>query len=175
LQEGRAVLYHYVGSRSIAERAGSLVRGTPITSPEDVVRWFASHAQPPHAEVTVTFVVSEESTLLVADRHSEHVACAGNRPVRAAGELCFALEDGCVNVTRVSNQSTGYCPEPESWADVVAALRGAGLAPPEGFEPRCEFRRCVKCSSLNLVKSSVFECSVCDAELPAAYNVQSPE
>jgi hypothetical protein len=173
--EGRAVLYHYVGSRQIAERAGYVVRGTPITSSDDVVRWLTSRGEPPHTEVTVTFVVNAEGTLLIAERHSEHVACAGNQPVRAAGELRFALEGGRVKVTRASNQSTGYCPEPESWAEVVAALRGAGLEPPEGFDPRCDFRRCVKCGSLNLVKCGVFECCVCEAELPAAYNVQPPQ
>lgn len=166
------MLYHYVGPREIAERAGTTVRGVSLTSPEDVVRWLTSRGEPLHAEITATFVVNAEGMLLVADRHSEHVACAGNRPVRAAGELCFVLEGGRVKVIRASNQSTGYCPEPESWVGVVAALRAAGLEPPECFDPCCEFRRCVKCGSLNLVKCGIFECGVCEAELPAAYNVQ---
>jgi hypothetical protein len=162
------MLYQYVGSRGIAERVGLTVRGALIISPADAVRWIPRTS----TEVTVTFVVSAEGTLLVADRHSEHVACAGGRGVRAAGELCFALEGARVTVTRVSNQSTGYCPEPESWAEVVVALRAAGLEPPAGFDPRCEFRRCVKCGTLNLVKCDVFECGVCEAELPVEYNVQ---
>ena len=169
------MLYHYVGSKGIAARAGQTVRGTPIASPQDLLRWLTSTADDPRTsiEVIVTFVVSAEGTLLVADRHSEHVACAGGRPVRAAGELCFAPEGGRATVTRVSNQSTGYCPEPESWADVAAALRAAGFEPPAGFDPRCEFRRCLKCGSLNLVKCGVFECGVCEAELPREYNVQT--
>jgi hypothetical protein len=168
------MLYRYVGSRGIAERAGSTVRGTPLAAPDDLVQWItASEALLPSNEVTVTFVVDEEGRLLIADRHSEHVACAGGRPVRAAGEMCFVLEGAGARVVRVSNQSTGYCPEPESWAEVVVALRGAGLEPPEGFEPRCEFRRCVKCGALNLVKCGVFECGVCAAELPGEYNCQS--
>src|SRR5687767_10159400 len=123
------MLYHYVGSKGIAARAGQAVRGAPIASPEDLVRWIAAAGEVPRTslEITVTFVVSAEGVLLVADRHSEHVACAGGRPVRAAGELCFALEGGRATVTRASNQSTGYCPEPESWADVAAALRAAGF------------------------------------------------
>jgi len=122
------------------------VRGVPVASPEDIVRWINSTDQSPRAsnEVTATFVVNDEGTLLTADRHSEHVACAGNRPVRSAGEMCFALDDARVIVTRISNQSTGYCPEPESWAAVVAALRAARLEPTEGFDPRCEFRRCTQ-------------------------------
>lgn len=168
------MLYHYVGPREIAARAGQTVRGTPISAPADVVRWLASSSDSrTPTEITVTFVVSAEGAILVADRHSEHVACAGGRPVRAAGELCFAREGPRVSVARVSNQSTGYCPEPESWAEVVAALRAVGLDPPDGFDPRCEFRRCVSCGALKLVKGGVFECSACEAELPATYNVQS--
>ncbi|HEY1187219.1 MAG TPA: hypothetical protein VGE74_06145 [Gemmata sp.] len=159
------MLYNYVGSRSIAERSGDTVRGAPVRAPADVLPWLAS------GEVTVTFVVNEEGTLLVADRHSEHVACAGNRPVLSAGEMTFATESGRPVVTRISNQSTGYCPEPESWGAVVGALRTARLEPTDGFDPRCEFRRCVQCASLNLVKG-VFECGVCEAELPREYNAQ---
>jgi hypothetical protein len=169
-------LYRFVGSRELANRAGSTVRGAPITAPADVLRWLAAGADPLAAgEVTVTFVVTEGGVLLVADRHSEHVACAGGGPVRAAGELSFALGAGRVTVTRVSNQSTGYCPEPESWGAVVGALRAAGLEPPAGFDPRCEFRRCAGCGSLNLVKCGVFECAVCGADLPREYNVQVVE
>ena len=159
-------LYRYVGARSIAERSGVIVRGAPVRAPTDLAPWLSAR------EVTVTFVVTEGGTLLVADRHSEHVACAGNRPVRAAGEMAFARHGGRVVVTRLSNQSTGYCPEPGSWAAVAAALRGAGLEPTDGFDPRCEFRRCVKCRALNLVKGGVFVCAVCEAELPSGYNAQ---
>jgi len=168
------MLYHYVGSRTIAERSGLVARGAPITSPEDIVRWLTSNTDVDSNsdEITVTFVVNVEGVLLIADRHSEHVACAGGRPVRAAGEMCFAVKANRVTVTRVSNQSTGYCPEPESWAEVVPVLRAAGLEPPEGFDPRCEFRRCVKCGSLNLVKCGVFECGICEAVLPGEYNCQ---
>ncbi|MDY3554615.1 hypothetical protein R5W24_003741 [Gemmata sp. JC717] len=138
----------------------------PVSSPTDLLPRLSS------GDLTVTFVVSAEGTLLVADRRSEHVACAGNRPVRAAGEMCFALERGRVLVTRVSNQSTGYCPEPKSWGAVADALRAAGLEPTDGFDPRCEFRRCLGCGWLNLVKDSVFECAGCQAELPNRYNAQ---
>ncbi|AWM38760.1 hypothetical protein GobsT_30400 [Gemmata obscuriglobus] len=160
------MLYHYVGPRSIAARSGAAVCGVPVSTPTDLLPRLSS------GNVTVTFVVSAEGTLLVADRHSEHVACAGNRPVRAAGEMCFAIERGRVVVTRVSNQSTGYCPEPDSWDAVADALRAVGLEPTAGFDPRCEFRRCVACGWLNLVKHGVFECVGCRADLPDEYNAQ---
>ncbi|MCI0705006.1 MAG: hypothetical protein L0241_28435 [Planctomycetia bacterium] len=59
--------------------------------------------------------------------------------------------------------------------EVVAALRAAGLEPTEGFDPMCEFRRCLACGSLNLVKCDVFECNVCEANLPREYNCQPAE
>ncbi|MCI0705007.1 MAG: hypothetical protein L0241_28440 [Planctomycetia bacterium] len=104
------MLYHYVGSRTIAERSALVAGGTPIMSPEDVVRWMKATGLSANtsSEITVTFVVSEEETLLIADRHSEHVACAGGKPVLAAGELTFALAGNRVSVTRGSNH-TGSC------------------------------------------------------------------
>lgn len=92
--------------------------------------------------------------------------------MRAAGELTVALECGRVVVTRLSNQSTGYCPQPESWNAAAAALRAIGLEPPTGFDPRCEFRCCERCGALNIVKHDAFDCAVCDASLPRAYNAQ---
>jgi hypothetical protein len=167
-------LYRYVGPKQIAERTGSVVRGVPISSPDDVIRWIQSSGQMPDAtgSVTATFVVDESGRLLMADRHSEHVACAGGRTVWSAGEIRVAITGGQISVIRVSNQSTGYCPELDSWPEVVAALRAAGLEPPAGFDPACEFRRCVSCGERSLVKDGAFECLLCGAELPAEYNCQ---
>lgn len=174
--EGPGVLYRFVGPRVIAKRGDGVARGTPIASPEDVLRWVTSNneGRQSQGEAIATFVVNEAGTLLVADRHSEHVACAGNQPVRAAGEMCFVVGGASVTVTRISNQSTGYCPEPECWIGVVAALREAGLEPTEGFDPWCEFRRCPECRAINLLKHGVFECVICSAELPREYNCQAP-
>src|SRR5947209_2203795 len=60
-----------------------------------------------------------------------------------------------------------------SAADVVRWVRESAQRPgPDGFALACEFRRCLGCGSLTLVKGGVFECGVCGADLPAAYNVQ---
>jgi hypothetical protein len=75
-----------------------------------------------------TFVIDLNGDLLVADRRSEHVACAGGGPVLSAGEMFFLVEEDRVEVTDVSNQSTGYCPEPSSWPGVAAALDRIGSA-----------------------------------------------
>src|SRR5262249_13066838 len=120
---------------------------------------------------TATFVIDPDGSLLIADRRSEHVACAGGGPVRSAGEITFVIGAG-VEVVEVSNQSLGYCPLPESWPAVADAISRAGLAPPEGFALACDFRRCVACGSLNVVKGGEYECAVCAAELPAEYNAQ---
>jgi hypothetical protein len=169
--------YRYIGPKRIADQATSTPAGTPVRSAADVVRWVRESGQRPGPDgcVIATFVVNAAEVLLVADRHSEHVACAGRQPVRSAGEITFRMASRSVEVVAVSNQSTGYCPEPESWAAVVAALSAAGLEPTAGFELACVFRRCPRCGSINVVKGGVFECGACGAELPAAYNCQVAE
>lgn len=121
--------------------------------------------------LTVTFVVLPDG-LWVADRHSEHVACAQGAPVHSAGEMTFALDRrrSSVEVVYVTNQSTGYCPEPESWPAVEAALDAAGIAHPGRFSAEMVFRRCPKCASTNIVKDECFACAVCGADLPREWN-----
>ena len=96
----------------------------------------------------------------------------GREPVLSAGEITFAI-GRAVEVTDVSNQSTGYCPEPESWPAVAQALSRASLATPNGFTLSCVFRRCTNCGSVMLVKDSVFKCDICGEGLPEVYNVQT--
>jgi hypothetical protein len=165
-------LHRYVGPKRIADRIRSGPAGTPIRSPDDVRAWVRDTAQELSAGcVIATFVIDAPAILLVADRRSEHVVCAGGQPVLSAGEITFHI-GRAVEVTGVSNQSTGYCPEPESWPAVAEALSRAGLVAPDRFSLACVFRRCIRRDNLNLVKDGVFECGICGSELPAAYNVQ---
>jgi len=138
----------------------------------DVRTWVKDTAQELDREgcVTATLVVLEDGAFWVADRHSEHVACARGGLVLSAGEITFAITAEAVKVVAVSNQSTGYCPEPESWPAVAAALERAGLDAPAGFIPALLFRRCASCGSRNIVKDGSFECAVCGAELPHVWN-----
>ena len=160
-------LYRYVGSRPAHSPPG-----TPIRSHADLTDWLRS--QPTVADTfVVTFVIDEAGTLLVADRHSEHVACAASKPVLSAGEITFQITPGETEVIEITNQSTGYCPEPSSWAQVRAALDRIKLNHPGRFTSAFQFRRCVKCDTLNLIKDELFECAVCEAELPAEYNCQT--
>ena len=165
-------LYRYVGPKRIADRVPDAPTGTPIRSPADVLAWVAAPGpQPDRAGLLiVTFVIDQSGTLLVADRQSEHVACAGRQPVFSAGEMTFLVSGKVVEMAEVSNQSTGYCPEPESWPAVAAALAAARLSGLDGFSPSCVIRRCVHCDQKNLVKDNVFECQVCGKELPTTYN-----
>jgi hypothetical protein len=143
-----------------------------VTNSPDLAAWVLK--QPDAASeglLTVTFVVLPDG-LWVADRHSEHVACTRGAPVASAGEMTFALERRrpSVEVVYVTNQSTGYCPEPESWPAVGAALDAAGVAHPGDFSVGLVFRRCPKCGSTNIVKDDWFECTVCGGQLPRMWN-----
>src|SRR5262245_52318542 len=118
-------LYEYVGPDDIRRKALTAPAGVRIESALDLENWARQTGQRPNREglIAVTFVVDEQGDLRVADRGSEHVACSGGRPVLSAGELFFLAAE----VAEVSNQSTGFCPEPESWPVVAAALDRAGL------------------------------------------------
>ncbi len=120
--------------------------------------------------IAATFVVDDQCMLLVADRRSEHVACAGGRPVLSAGEMFFRLANSGVEVVEVTNQSTGFCPEPESWPAAAFALERADLPHPAGFTQAFVFRRCPVCKERNVVKDGWFFCSLCGTDLPADWN-----
>jgi hypothetical protein len=166
--------YNYVGPLELFDRATRSPCGVEITSPGDVRAWLnvTSH-ELTGGVVIATYVILIPGRLRIADRRSEHVACAGGSPVLSAGEITFAVGE-TVQVVAVSNQSTGYCPEPESWPHVADTLENACFQPPAGFSPACVFRRCVACGSINIAKGGDFTCAVCDGELPAAYNAQPP-
>lgn len=160
-------LYHYVGRKEIADRVARVPPGMRVESPNDVLTWIRQTQDHPssHLSMTTTFVVDEDGWLRIADRHSEHVACAGGRPVRSAGEMTFHATAGEVCVSRVTNQSTGYCPDPNSWPAVQQALKRAGLAAPDEFSQAFLFRRCLGCHTVNLIKDGNYECTVCTAPL----------
>jgi hypothetical protein len=69
-----------------------------------------------------------------------------------------------------SNQSTGYCPDPDCWPAVAAALDRAGIPHPGRFTVEVIFRRCPSCGERNLVKDDWFVCALCEAELPREWN-----
>ena len=116
-------LYDYVGPEAIrASNPGP--PGSAITTRDDVIAWVTSQGEEP--PITATFVVGEDGLLRLAPRRSEHVACAGGGRVAAAGEM---VVDRSGEIAEVSNQSTGYCPEPTCWGRGPARSRRCRRAP----------------------------------------------
>jgi len=163
-----ARLYEYVGPLEIVARFKGRQDGLAIRSQHDAKMWLQSHAGGDSA--TVTYVIDESGNLLIADRRSEHVACSGGGPVRGAGEMTLAIRENGVVAHDISNQSTGYCPEPDSWQAVLSALKRAGIAAPDRLERTYIFRRCESCGSTNIIKDDIFRCAVCEAQLPHNWN-----
>lgn len=164
-------LYPYVGPAEIKARS-SQSPGTSISCLDDLLGWVRGTAQRPGPDglIASTFVIDAGGGLRLADRRSEHVACAGGEPVLSAGEMFFHVEGDHAEVIEASNQSTGYCPPPESWPTVAAALGRIGIGHPGQFTTAVIFRRCVVCAERNIVKDDWFTCSVCGADLPGEWN-----
>lgn len=167
------IRYEYVGPQDIADAVAAIAPGFAVLSPSGLMQWIAGDREQADADghLIVTFVVDRHGTLRVADRCSEHVACAGGQPVLSAGEMTFQLDPHEVRVHAVTNQSTGYCPEPSSWPQVADAIAKAGLLAPAGFHLSFLFRKCRQCHALNVIKENVFVCAMCDADLPADWNM----
>jgi hypothetical protein len=98
------------------------------------------------------------------------VACAGGRPVLSAGEITLERGPDGWEVTSVTNQSTGYCPEGSSWPAVGQALDRIGVPHPGWFTDEFTFRRCPRSGERNLVRDGDFTCALCDAHLPGSWN-----
>ena len=162
--------YRYIGAAELARFDTEPPARCAVHGHEDVRRWIAasepSKGRSLDSTFTATFIIAENGVLWIADRHSEHVQCARGLPVRSAGEITFRVEGTSVSVDAVTNQSTGYCPEPESWPAVEKALARAGLARPPYWTNAFVFRQCPTCGMTNIVKDGVFECGVCGSELP---------
>lgn len=166
--------YTYVGPAAIAEAVSENDQGRVIASVRDALTWLDGRGTGPgrgvRGELVVTFVIDTGGRLRIAERRSEHVACAGGEHVLSAGEMTFARDRDGVEVVAVSNQSTGYCPESSSWPAVAGALDAIPLSHPGRFTAPFEFRRCEQCGERNVVKDDWFVCALCDAELPEAWN-----
>jgi hypothetical protein len=156
-------LYAYVGPPAIRDRP----RGEPgalVASRRDLEQWLLAH--PDARAEGATYVVDRHGRLRLAPRRSEHIDCAGGDLVLAAGELRLAGQ----RVVEISNQSTGYCPDPDCWPAVAAALAAADIPAPPAFTRAFVFRCCDRCAQINLVKDDWYVCAACDADLPRAWN-----
>jgi hypothetical protein len=163
--------YTYVGPPAIRAAAGTQASAA-IATRADLTAWIVAHAGELAGDgFAVTYVVTLDGALRLAPRRSEHVRCAGGGDVLAAGELVVGRD---ARVVEASNLSTGFCPEPACWVALAAALDRAGVPRPAAFVHEVVFRRCEACGQRNVVKDGAFECAVCDAPLPAAWNFDPP-
>lgn len=169
---GKGQRYRYVGPSDVRSVALQGDEGYLVQFPSDFDRWITTIGDRDLAE-PFTYVVDVEGVLRLAPRHSEHVACARGCEVLGAGEVMFVRQPVGWVVSEITNQSTGYCPDPGSWPAVAAAVERAGLAHPGGFTSLFVFRRCPRCQERNVVKDGDFVCAVCGGELPAEWNVDA--
>lgn len=161
--------YAYVGPPELLDASRASKSGTIIRTPKDLSAWLWANSSDfaPDGSLTATFVVDCEGVLRLTPRRSEHVACASGGPVLSAGEITFS--QSC-EVIEITNQSTGFCPEPESWPIVAAAIDSIPLRRPDDFTSLVIFRLCSQCDSRNIVKDDWYVCDLCGADLPADWN-----
>ncbi|MEW2623267.1 hypothetical protein [Streptomyces sp. NPDC048106] len=162
--------YRYVGPVELKAAVRPGEGGRRIGSAGDFGGWIVEQSAAELAE-PFTFVVGMDGVLRLAPRRSEHVACAGGDMVLSAGEISFMREADRWTVSEVSNQSTGYCPDVSSWAEVARALDAVELRRPSGFTREVVFRRCPDCQEHNIVREGDFVCVFCGGDLPAGWNV----
>ncbi|WP_460062013.1 hypothetical protein [Streptomyces sp. YKOK-I1] len=157
--------YPYVGPEDILRVVLPGAEGYAVRDLAGLTAFGARDGEP------YTYVVGLDGWLRLAPRRSEHVACAGGRAVLGAGEVSFRRAGRGWEVHEVSNQSTGYCPDPDCWPAVAAALDRAGVARPDAFTYALVFRRCERCREINVVREGVYVCVFCEDELPLLWNV----
>jgi len=168
--------YAYVGHQDLRKLLERPNRCVCVRQPQDVVQWMKATTEPPNDDgtKTATFIIDTDGQLWINERRAEHVLCAAGEAVLSAGEMTFAFRKNQIEIVEVTNQSTGYCPEPESWCAVASALERIGLAFPPDFTTAYLFRRCDKCGTTNIVKDSWFECAVCLSPLSQHWNFDQP-
>lgn len=163
--------YCYVGPAEIQRRCAVDEKGRAVTYAMEFRVALATIAD--GEQDGLTYVVTLDGVLRLAERRSEHIACAGGDDVLAAGEMRLSMSPSVIHVVEVSNLSTGYCPDVDSYEAVAKALRFPGVRHPGRFTRAVVFRRCPRCGSINLVKDGWFDCVFCDAPLPSEWNVSA--
>lgn len=165
--------FRYVGPDNILENLPKISGRILVQSSDSVMNWIIQTRQPrEYSDLFVaTFIVDTSGRLWINDRRSEHVLCAEGKPVLAAGEMAFQVDrSNNLQVVEVTNQSTGYCPDPESWWIVERALNTANIKHPPDFTTKYLFRLCENCGTKNIVKDDWFECGVCQQPLSVDWN-----
>ncbi len=157
--------YPYIGPPERRELGDLPCARQCVVNARNILDWIGQTHPKQHIThtITATFIVDIAGYLWIADRHYEHVACAQGQSVLSAGEITFAQEDG-LEITALSNQSTGYCPHVKTWPAVARALSRAQLTFPATWTLACTFARCTQCHTLHLIKHESWICAVCNAD-----------
>ncbi|NER32623.1 MAG: hypothetical protein F6J93_00835 [Oscillatoria sp. SIO1A7] len=171
-----ARLYQYVGPERLRLAVAGCPIGVRIASLGEIENWMSSLEREPNAAglMPASFVVDLNGHMRVADSNSEHIAVAGGMPVLAAGKIFFGTGDRSLEVVEITNQATGFCPEPKSWEAVAKAIEKVPLSHPGKFTSEYVYRRCESCGELNVVKGNLFICDFCNASLPKVWNCSRP-
>lgn len=169
MNDGAARTYGYVGPPELRSTMRRDREGRAIRSAADLAAWLSGPGADDLSE-PFTVVVALDGLLRLAPRRSEHVACAGGMDVLAAGEMGFARAAGRWAVHEVTNHSTGYCPDLDSWRAVGRALDRAGVEHPGRFTYEVVFRRCETCGERGIVREEDYVCVFCGGELPIGWN-----
>jgi hypothetical protein len=133
-------------------------------------RWLTTRPHRDRAE-PFTYVITIDGILRLASRQCEHVACADGMDVLGAGEIQFEPGHNGWAVVMISNQSTGYCPDLDSWHAVASAFDRLGVGHPSGFTDPIVFRACTACKQTNVVRHGLLVCGMCGDELPETWNI----
>jgi hypothetical protein len=159
-------IYSYIGPENHLLLSKTASGGKIIRQSNDVANWsHATHQVPNRVGlIPATFVIDLDKNLRLADRRSEHVACAQGKEVLSAGEIFFAIDGEDIEVIEISNQSTGYCPDPDSWLIVEEVLNQIGIRHPGRFTLEITFAVCQKCGQKNIVKGDR-RCGNCGFEI----------
>lgn len=164
-------LYHYIGPKELLRSLDNTSPRHELTGPSGLEQFAKSIGVSFwNGSATFSYVVLPPMRLFIADRRSEHLACARGEPVLTAGEITFTKGSSGLEVSAANNLSTGYCPESSSWGALDLALRAANLSGIHGFAPSFEFRFCAECSMTCVIKNEVYECPRCLGVLPREWN-----
>jgi hypothetical protein len=117
-------LYPYVGPAAIKARVACRPAGTRISSAADLLDWVRGTGEHPGHDglVAATFVIDAGGDLLLADRRSEHVGCAGGGPVLSAGEMFFRVNGEEIEAVATRSAGSGTS---RKTAGSSVELRGA--------------------------------------------------
>jgi hypothetical protein len=105
--------YRYLGPADLRGQVVA-VEAVAVDAFQSLDGWLAAR-DPGERGEPFPFVASLDGLLRLAPRRREHVTLAGVRDVLAAGQIAFVSAEASWRVVEVTNQSTGYCPDPHAW------------------------------------------------------------